>query len=171
MVKEIKWWQVALATIVVSALGALSTGVGKRNQRKLYNHKLKQAPWAPPSFLFGPAWTINNYFLLQALKKLLESEGITYRKKVLLKQAMIWILFFSFGYVYFQKKSPILAAVWTLADAWLAASSFFDILGEDKKLAANYLPLFAWTSYAGLVSIYQALKNADPVFGTPPLVK
>jgi hypothetical protein len=63
MNKEIKWWQVALATVIVSVLGALSTGSSKKNQRKF-----EQAPWAPPAKLFGPAWAINNYFLLQALK-------------------------------------------------------------------------------------------------------
>lgn len=169
MNKEIRWWQVALAIIVVSVLGALSTGSSKKNQRKLYKRKFEQAPWAPPAKLFGPAWTINNYFLLQALKKLLQSGGVSNRKKLLIKQAAIWVVFFSFGYVYFKKKSPVLAAVWTLADAWLAASSFFNALKEDKKLAANYLPLLGWTGYAGSVALYQALKKPDPALETPAL--
>jgi benzodiazapine receptor len=169
MEKEIKWWQVALTTIVVSVLGALSTGNTKKNQRKLYNRKMKQAPWAPPAKLFGPVWTFNNYFLLQALKRLLEEGGLPKRKNLILKQAAIWILFFSFGYVYFKRKSPVLAAVWTLADALLAASSFASSLKSDKKLAANYLPLLTWTGYAGSVAVYQALKNPDPLTKTPAL--
>ena len=167
MNKEIKWWQVALATIVVSVLGALSTGVTKKSQRKLYKHQLKQAPWAPPAKVFGPAWAVNNYFLLRALKQLLESENISNRKSLLLKQAAIWVIFFSFGYVYFQKKSPVLAAIWTLGDALLAASSFTNALKADKKIALNYLPLLGWTGYAGSAAIYQALKNPDPVTDTP----
>lgn len=169
MKKEIRWWQVALATVVVSVLGALSTGMGKKNQRKLYAIKLKQAPWAPPASAFGPAWTINNYFLLQALKRLLQNDLLTNRNQLLAKQVMIWVLFFSFGYVYFRKKSPLLAAIWTLADAGLAASSFLSAFKTDKKLAANYLPLLGWTGYAGSVAVYQALKNSDPVFETPAL--
>jgi benzodiazapine receptor len=168
MYKEIKWWQVALATIVVSALGALTTG-NKKADRKLYEKKLKQAPWAPPGYVFGPAWTFNNYFLLQALKRLLQTDDLSNRNKMLVKQAAIWIIFFSFGYVYFKKKSPVLAAIWTLTDTWLAASSFFDALKTDKKLAADYLPLLGWTGYAGSVAIYQALKNPDPVLDTPSL--
>jgi len=82
MNKEIRWWQVVLATIVVSTLGALSTGLGKKNQQKLYERKLKQAPWAPPAKLFGPAWSVNNYFLLKALKHLLESDSIEGKRRV-----------------------------------------------------------------------------------------
>ena len=166
MDKQIKWWQVALATIVVSVLGAFSTGITKKNERKLYEQKLKQAPWAPPAKLFGPAWAVNNYFLLKALKQLLESENISDKNKLLLKQVAIWLIFFSFGYVYFQKKRPLLAAVWTLADAWLAASSFFNAVKSDKKIAFNYLPLIGWTGYAGSAAIYQALKNPDPFINT-----
>lgn len=106
MNKEIKWWQVALATVVVSLLGALSTGVTKKSQRKLYKQKLVQAPWAPPSKVFGPAWAINNYFLLKALKQLLERKDISNKNKLLIKQAAIWVIFFSFGYVYFKKEKP-----------------------------------------------------------------
>jgi benzodiazapine receptor len=171
MNREIKWWQVALATIVVSVLGVISTGLGKNNQRKLYERKLKQAPWAPSAKLFGPAWTFNNYFLLKALKQLLEGETIPDKKKLLLKQAAIWVIFFSFGYVYFKRKSPFLAAVWTLADAWLATSSFINAIRSNKKLAFNYLPLLGWTTYAGSVAVYQALKNPDPVLKMPALTR
>jgi benzodiazapine receptor len=170
MNKEIRWWQVVLATIVVSTLGALSTGLGKKNQQKLYERKLKQAPWSPPAKLFGPAWSVNNYFLLKALKHLLESDSIPGKRKLLIRQVAIWVIFLSFGYVYFQKKSPILAAIWTLADAWLATSSFANAIRSNKRLAFNYLPLLGWTGYAGTVALYQALKNPDPVFRIPAVI-
>ncbi|MBB1284933.1 tryptophan-rich sensory protein [Flavisolibacter sp. BT320] len=169
MDKEIKWWQVALATIAVSVLGGLSTGTTKRTERKLYNRKLKQAPWAPPAPVFGPAWTLNNFFLLLALKRLLEDKTISKRKRLFIKQAAIWTIFFTFGYVYFKKKSPVLAAVWTLSDLALALTSILDAWKTDKKLAANYFPLLGWTGYAGSVALYQALKNPDPVTHTPAL--
>lgn len=165
MNRNIKWWQLVLATVVVSALGAISTGRSKKNERKLYEKKLKQAPWAPPAWVFGPAWSVNNFFLLQALKELLLRHDIPERRKLLIKQAMIWVIFFSFGYVYFKKKSPILAAIWTLADAALAAGSFIEAKRTDKQLSYKYLPLLAWTAYAGSLSIYQAIKNDDPVVG------
>lgn len=166
---KLKWWQIGLLSLTVSAIGGLSGMQSKKKERKLYNKQLKQAPWAPPAWLFAPAWTVNNYFLLLALQHLLEKD-IPEKKKLLLLQSMIWVIFFSFGYVYFNKKSSLLAALWTTADAKLAAVSFYIAYKTDKKLACNYLPLLAWTTFASTLADYQALKNADPVFKTKALL-
>lgn len=166
---KLKWWQLALLSLTVSAIGGLSSMKSKKKEIKLYNTQLKQAPWAPPAWLFGPAWTVNNYFLLAGLQHLMESD-IPEKKKLLLLQSMIWVIFFSFGYVYFNKKSPLLAVIWTMADAGLAAASFYSAYKTDKKLALYYLPLLAWTTFASTIADYQALKNADPVFGTKALL-
>jgi len=68
---HLKWWQIALLSIVTSAIGGLASGLSHKKERKLYNIKLKQAPWAPPAWLFGPVWTINNFFLLLALQRVI----------------------------------------------------------------------------------------------------
>lgn len=163
---RLKWWQVALISVGVSLLGRLSTGRSKKYEQKLYNLKLEQAPWAPPAWAFGVAWPLNNFFVLLALRSLLAREDIPEKKKLLILQAAIWLVFFSFGFVYFRKKSPVLAAVWTMADAVLSISSFRLALRSDKKLAALYAPLMLWTSYASTVADYQAWKNSDPVLET-----
>lgn len=159
----LRWWQLALGAIVLSAIGGLSSRTPKKKERKLYDKDLKQAPWAPPGWVFGPAWSINNYFLLQALYNLFQRDDISHKQKLLVRQAIIWIIFFSFGYIYFRKKSPILAAIWTISDAALAGSSYLTAKKSDKKFAANYLPLLGWTGFASTIAAYQALNNPDPV--------
>lgn len=166
---QLKWWQVALLSIALSTLGGLSAITSKKDRTKIYTEKLKQAPWAPPSWLFAPAWTFNNFLLLLALQRLLQSD-IPGKKKLLLLQALIWLVFFSFNYVYFNKKSSVLAAIWTLSDAAFAAGSCLIARKEDKKLSNYYLPLLVWTLFAGSVAVYQALKNPDPVFKTKALL-
>ena len=167
---KLKWWQIALASVVVSAIGGLASMQTGRKDRKLYNKKLKQAPWAPPSWAFAPAWNINNFFLLLALQRLINSD-IPQKNKLLALQAMIWGVYFSFGYVYFNKKSSILGAIWTKSNAVFALISFILANKSDKKLASYYLPLLGWTSFASSLADYQALKNADPVFKTKPLLE
>ncbi len=137
----IAWWQVAVVTVAVSLLGALFPGVSKKRKRRLYNKQLKQAPWAPPAWVFGLAWSANIFFLSLALRQLLQRDDIPQKKKLLIQQAIIWFIFFSFGYVYFKKKSSVLAAVWTLADALLAGSSFLSAYKADKSLGYKYLAL------------------------------
>jgi benzodiazapine receptor len=166
---KLKWWQVALISIAVSAIGGLSSLMSAKKEQKLYNKKLKQAPWAPPAALFAPAWTINNYFIIKALVRIIEKD-MPERRKLLLMQAGIWVIFFSFNYVYFRRKSPVLAAVWTISDNVLAMASLLLSARSDKKTALNYLPLALWTTYAATLAGYQALTNADPVTGTKPLL-
>ena len=69
--KNIKWWQIALAAVIVSAIGGLSSRRSNTKERALYEKELKQPPWAPPGWVFAPAWTFNNIFLLMALNRLL----------------------------------------------------------------------------------------------------
>lgn len=159
---NLKWWQIALLSIAASALGGLASFTTHKKDKKLYDKELKQAPWAPPSWLFAPAWTINNFFLLLALQRLLAG-NLPQKQKLLVKQAIIWVIFFSFGYVYFNKKSPLLAAAWTVSDAALAASSFITLYKADKPTAWHYAPLLGWTAFASTLAGYQALTNDDDV--------
>ena len=167
---KLKWWQVALLSIVVSAIGGLSSGQSNKKDRKLYTDKLVQAPWAPPGWVFAPVWTTINYFLLKALQRILNSNS-SEKRKMLVLQGLIWGIFFSFNYVYFYKRSSILAAIWTNAGAGFAIASFALARKSDKKTAWHYLPLVMWTLFAGTVADYQALKNPDPLFGTKALLK
>lgn len=167
---SLPWWQIASLAIVLSAVGGLASGLSGKSERKLYNRKLRQAPWAPPAWVFGPAWVVNNVFLLLALQRLLGSD-MPQKRKLLILQGAIWLVFFSFGYIYFNKKSPVLAAAWTFSDAALAFASFAAAAKTDKKLAMYYLPLLAWTGFASTLAGYQALTNDDPVVNTKALIR
>jgi len=168
------WLAVGLATIAVSTVGALTARKSRREREKgqeVVLYTKAQAPWAPPPWLFGPAWTFNNYFLLRTLQQLVTSpEQFEEKKKLLYLHAGIWGIFFSFGHVYFKKKNPVLAAMWTIADAALAALSFQMAHTKNKKLSYLYLPLLTWTSFASTVASYQAAKNPDPVLEVDPVL-
>lgn len=160
---KLPWWQIALLAVALSAIAGQASRQSSKNEADIYTKELKQAAWAPPGWLFGPAWTTINIFLLLAVQRLLQSE-IPAKKKLIILQVLIWIVFFTFGYVYFTKKSPVLAAVWTMSDAALAVASFLISYKADKKLAYFYVPLLVWTVFASTVAGYQALNNPDPLF-------
>ena len=166
---KFKWWQAALALVAVSVIGVLQSG-SRSNTRKFYQKKNEQAPWAPPPWLFGPAWTLNNIFLLWGLVRILNDKNLPNRPVLLGLQGGIWVIFLSFGYVYFRKGSPVLAEVWTQTDALLATASIRTAFRSDRKLAIAYAPLLAWTWFASSLSAYQALKNPDPLLDTPALL-
>lgn len=140
-ITKLPWWQIALIAVGVSAIGGLASRQSSKKETDIYNKELKQAPWAPPGWLFGPAWTTINIFLLLALQRLLQS-NIPAKKKLIILQSLIWVIFFTFGYVYFNKKSPVLAAVWTMSDAALATASFIISYKADKKFLTITYPYY-----------------------------
>jgi tryptophan-rich sensory protein len=164
----VKPWQLAFISLGLSFLGKLA-GETNEKDRKVYTQKFRQAPWSPPPWVFGPAWTAINFFLVRSIKRILE-KNIPDKKKLLVLQAAIWTIFFSFNYIYFKKKSPVLATAWTMADNALAIASFLIAFKNDKKTALHYLPLLLWTSFAATLSGYQALYNKDPYLKTKPLI-
>ena len=158
--------QASFFYVGILLLERLISNSPKRPQ-KLYEVQLKQAPWAPPSWVFGPAWVLINIFLTRALFILLSKKKWSPSDKALLSlQGGIWIVFCSFGYFYFRKKSPAMAALSTLMDTGLATTSILIARKRDPKFAVNYLPLFAWTWFASSLAVYQALENDDPLLGT-----
>jgi len=166
---RLKLWQIGVIAVVVSFLGKLSGG-NDTNQQKLYTKKLKQAPWAPPAWLFAPAWTINNFFLLIGLRKIASLDNVSEKKRLLIIQALIWLIFFSFNYVYFRKKSTIGAAILTMSDAVFAVASLVIANNIDKKVSFTYLPLTIWTLFASTLAGYQAVHNPDEALDTPALL-
>src|SRR4051812_40310253 len=168
--KGLSWWQLALASVAVSAIGGFSSGKPNSKERKLYEKELAQAPWAPPGWVFAPVWTINNFFLIKALQQLLQRKDIGGKNSLLILQTIIWIIFFSYGYIYFNKKSTVLAALWTIGDAALAAGSFAVSRKADKDLSLLFLPLLGWTSFASTIAVYQALRNYDPLLDFSPKI-
>ena len=109
--------------------------------------------------MFAPVWTINNFFILKALKQLLTRNEISEKQKLLIRQAVTWLIFFN--YIYVNKKSTVLAALWTISDVALAASSFSISRRRNKSLSWLHLPLLGWTAFACSLAIYQALMNKD----------
>jgi tryptophan-rich sensory protein len=159
VVENLNWWQIGLVSLTASVLGRLAGGFSKKDTQ-LYTKELNEAPWAPPKWLFGPAWTVNNFFTLLALQRVIKNSNLPEKHKLLLLQAGIWTIFFSFNYVYFRKKSTVLAAVWSVADMVLANTSLY-LTRKDTKTALSYAPLAGWTIYASSLAIYQALTNKD----------
>jgi tryptophan-rich sensory protein len=164
------FWKGAFFYAAMSAIGYLTNGSQQKSKR-LYTQKFKQAPWAPPSWAFGVAWNLINVFITRALFTLLNSEHKDKKDRALLAlQAGIWAIFCTFGWVYFGKKSPMLAAAWTIADAGLATASIALAKKRGIAFAANYLPLLIWTYFASTLAGYQALNNNDPLLDVDHLL-
>ena len=82
-----RWWHAVAFGVGINAFSRLLTG-----DERLYA-AFKQAPFAPPAWVFGPAWGINNASVLAGNIRLLNLPSSPTRRRLLLLQAVSWLLF------------------------------------------------------------------------------
>lgn len=128
-----------------------------------FYRSLDQAPFAPPSWAFAPAWAIAKTGSSISAVTVWERRDMRGRKAYLTLETLGAALYVTFPYVYFRKKSPVLAAVWTCATAGVIAAQGSLLARSDRRAALGLLPEAAWLALATPAAIYQAARNPGPV--------
>jgi tryptophan-rich sensory protein len=182
-----RWYHGALFYVVVQGLtaalgGLVSLGRERRGgmpwagrpDQKSYFRSLKQAAFAPPSWAFAPAWTINNLSVIWGTLRVLnmppETEG---RKEYLALQAATWVEFVVFTAAYFGLRSPLNALVLTaMYLALTVASGLVAVFKlKDSKVALSLATLFVWLLIATPTAACQALWNRDALYKVGPFAR
>jgi translocator protein len=148
---------------------AVGAAAGRPDDPEYYR-SLRQAPFAPPSWAFGPAWAIAKTGSSFSLLRSIDRTSGRRRRRVLGLFGADIAVFVTFSYVYFRRRSPVLAAVWTGADAALTVALARELADEDRTAAFAMGPQVAWLMLATPVAVWQAATNPDPLLGTPALV-
>ena len=160
----------------LAAITSVATGQKIKNVRDLmgdvsYFRALKQSVFAPPSWVFGPVWTINNISViwgtLQALNK---PKGTAGREPFLALQAASWLNFVVFNAAYFSLRSPLNAFVLTLSMFVLTILSGMVAIFQlkDSKIALSLATLTVWLMIALTAASFQAAWNRDDLYGVGP---
>ena len=101
-----------------------------------YFNELKQSIFAPPSWVFGPAWLVNNISVIwgtwRVLNKPKDTPG---RSAFLALQGASWLNFVTFSAAYFSLRSPINALVLTFMMFVLTILSGFVAIFKLKDTA------------------------------------
>jgi len=140
---------------VASAVAAGIGGLGVAGTADKYQD-LAQPSWAPPSWLFGPVWTV--LYVLIAVSGWLVWSRVGWGRALavfavqLVLNALWTPLFFGAGQVW-----------WALVDIvalWLAIGATVALFGQVSRLAAwLLLPYWAWVSFATALNLSIALMN------------
>lgn len=140
------------------ALFAAGMAAGRPDDPEYYR-SLRQAPFAPPAWAFGPAWGIAKTGWAWTVTRVARNREMPNRSAFLVLAAADAAIYVSFSYVYFRRRSTTLAAVWTAADAAVTAGEVGLLVKADPKGAAGLGPQAAWLALATPVAIYQAKAN------------
>jgi tryptophan-rich sensory protein len=145
-----RWRPIAIAAgsaLLVAVLGALMTDLGP------WYANLKQPPWKPPDWAFGPIWT--TIFALAAAAGVIGWRRATSRAQ---RESML-VLFAANGFLnvlwsllYFRLHRPD----WSLYEVpflWLSVLALMLLLWRFAKPAAWLLgPYLAWVSIAAALN-------------------
>jgi benzodiazapine receptor len=159
------FWKTALFYTGISVIERL-IGSADGKEKEIYESQNLPA-WAPPAWVFAPAWILNNLVMLYGTNRLKEApDSLPHKKALLALQSLIWADYATFNYVNFKQRSPVLGALWTQADMIFALTSLILASRADKKIALSFLPLTLWTTYASALAWYLALYNPDHLLRT-----
>lgn len=163
-----------LAGIVTAATGQKMKSLRDTFGDVNYFRELKQAKIAPPSWVFGPAWTINNISTIWgALQVLNKPEGTPGKNTFLALQGASWVNYVVFSAAYFSLRSPINAFVLTLSMFVLTILSGFIAIFQlkDTKVALSLATLTIWLLIALTAATFQMAWNYDNLYHIGPFTE
>jgi tryptophan-rich sensory protein len=166
-------------TIALAGLTSKIRGDEVKNLRNIfgdvsYFKKLTQSVVTPPSWVFGPAWTINNistiYGNLRVLNMPKDTPG---RDAYLALQATSWLNYVVFSAAYFSLRSPINAFFLTVNMFFLTIASVLVSIFKlkDTRVALSLATLTIWLTIASTAATFQALWNRDDLYNVGPFAK
>lgn len=145
----------AAAATAIAITGALVTELGP------WYYGLRQPPWKPPDWLFGPAWTL--IFACTALAGILAWQRAPHRAA---RTRMIWLFAINAGLnvlwsvLFFRLQRPDWALV-EVAFLWLSIVVLIWIPGSYSRAASWLLvPYLAWVTFAALLNFAVVQLNA-----------
>ncbi len=156
-----------------SSNGEDVTKTGSGSNDDFYNN-LRQPRFAPPDWLFGPAWLVNNVLAIWGGLRVLNMRGGRRgRAEFLGLQAASWLMYASFNALFFGLGSLINGALVTLTDLVLTIASLWVALFRlrDRKAALSLSTLLPWLTIASATSVLLALWNRDRFYRTGPFIE
>ncbi len=114
---------------------------------------LNKAPWTPPNWMFGSAWSLImilfSFYMTILLFKYKEE-----RKKIVFLYIFQWILNVSWNYIFFNKHLIIFGAGILVVLWGIIAYILFTYKNTLKLYSTLLLPYFVWMAIAVSLNIY-----------------
>ena len=135
------------------AIGSLLMNNGPSTE---WYTNLNQAPWSPPGWVFGAAWTsimicFSIYLIFLFTKQ--------YSQKKIFLFSIQFILNVSWNYLFFNKQEVFIALISITLLTALIFFLFFHYYKELKKVSYLLLPYMIWLCIATSLNLYILIHN------------
>lgn len=136
--------------------GALYLGIllmDNGPQTEWYN-ALNKAPWSPPGWLFGVAWTTIMICFSVYMAKL-----CLLHKKILPLFIIQWLLNVSWNYIFFNQHLLIIGAINLILLTILISIFLIKFRQELKGYSLLVIPYFLWLLVANSLNLFIVFNN------------
>lgn len=135
-------------------IGSISTKTGVASD---WYQNLNKAPWTPPGYVFGLAWSLIMICFAVYMAVLLQKTNPS--KKVIVLFAIQWILNTSWNPIFFYLHQTVLGLI-VITSLTLVVSTFLWKYVKTIKLHSFWLaPYFIWLLIATSLNAYIVFKN------------
>lgn len=135
-------------------LGGLFTGAGVSSD---WYQSLNQAPWTPPGWVFGVAWTTIMICFSIYMTKLVQSSRNL--RRVLIIFAIQWVLNVIWNPLFFYYRETTFGFVVISILTFLIAYILVANIQKVKKWSMLLLPYFIWLCIATSLNFYIIFYN------------
>ncbi|NLG18193.1 MAG: tryptophan-rich sensory protein [Fibrobacter sp.] len=145
-----KGLKISLYVLICEAVG-LSSGALTASSIPEWYSQLNKPSFSPPSWIFGPAWTVL-YALMGIAAFLVSEKRVAGRRRALILFAVQLFLNFLWTILFFGLRSPLAAfmeIVLLLTAIILTFAAFWPI---SRKAALLLIPYIFWVSFASVLN-------------------
>lgn len=136
------------------ALGGLFAGSGAGSN---WYAELNKAPWTPPGWVFGFAWTtIMLCFSVYMATLYTKTKSV---KTIIILYAIQWMLNVAWNPVFFYFHKANIGLILIVCLTILVAYFLFNFRGDLKAYSILILPYFIWLCIATSLNAYISLMN------------
>jgi benzodiazapine receptor len=138
--------------------GGLAIGSWLMNNGPLteWYTNLNQAPWSPPGFVFGIAWTIIMICFSIYLGRLFIK---AYRPKLIVIFSIQFILNVSWNYIFFNQHLVLFGLITIILLTALICYYFFKLSEKIRHYKFLLLPYIIWLCIATSLNLYILIHN------------
>jgi len=146
-------FKLILCILIAEGAGILGSIATFSSVKTWYLTDLIKPSWNPPSWLFGPVWTLLFFLMGIALYLVWTKKNNLFWFWVQLILNIIW------SYLFFGLRSPSFA-FFEIIFLWFAiAKTILEFKKYNKTASYLLLPYLAWVSFASFLNLTIALLN------------
>lgn len=147
-----------IAWILGTSVAAVGGAVTAKSANEFYG-MLQKPVWAPPGWLFGPAWTLLYILMGTAAWRVWRDAGFSGAKVELSFYAVQLVLNMAWSYFFFVRRTGVGATIEVLA-LWLSIAITLVLFWRRDVLAGVlFVPYLAWVTFATALTISVWRRN------------